>query len=85
MAKEFPPSLSKDYPGGFDVYQKEAAAFLRAIRTGKPAPITLRDGRAAIEIILAAYHSQSLATRNPNFISRNTNYNSDPSAHPALK
>ena len=85
MAKEFPPSLSKDYLGFFDVYQKEAAAFLRAIRTGKLAPITLRDGRAAIEIILAAYHSQSLATQNPNLISRDTSYNSDPSAHPPLK
>jgi predicted dehydrogenase len=85
MPKEFAPSLSNSYKGFFDIYQQEAAAFLRALRSGSTPPITLRDGRAAIEIILAAYDSQSQATQKPNFTTRRKNFRSDASSHPALQ
>lgn len=84
MAKQFPPSLSKDYKGFFDVYQREASAFLKALRTGSAPPVTLKDGRAAIEIILAAYDSQSHTTTAPNFQTKRRAYRSDQTSHPTL-
>lgn len=80
-----PPSLSKDLLGFFDVYQQEAAAFLKAVRSGCEPPCTLADGRNAVEIVLAAYHQQGLATRQRNMVDRPKRYRSDADCHPLLE
>lgn len=80
-----PPSKTGIYPGYFDVYEQEARAFLRAARTGQEPPCTLADGRSAIEVILATYHSQGEASRHRNFIRRRRVYRSDASCHPLLR
>jgi len=79
------PSPSEVYPGFFDVYEQEAAAFLKAVRTGAEPPCTLADGRSAIEIILAAYHQQGVATRRRNFVRRPKRYRSDAECHPLIR
>lgn len=61
------PSPFKTYPGFFDVYQRQARAFLESVRGGQAPPVTLADGRAAIEGVLAAYAAQGRATTKPNF------------------
>jgi len=81
----FPPSPSKTYPGFFDVYQKEIHAFLESIRNDTMPPITFADGRAAIEVVLAAYASQGAITDKPNFEKGLANYRSDDASHPLLK
>ncbi len=81
---KFPASLFKVYPGFFDVYQRETTAFLESIRKRKTPPITVADGRAAVEIILAAYQSQGLATDKSNFRRGNRKYRADVACHPAL-
>jgi len=78
------PSPCKLYAGFFDVYDREAAAFLHAVRTGSEPPCTLADGRNAVEIVLAAYHHQGLAARRRNFVSRPRRYRSDAQCHPPL-
>jgi myo-inositol 2-dehydrogenase/D-chiro-inositol 1-dehydrogenase len=40
-----------------DAYVAELAAFVEAVRTGTPAPVTGEDARAALEIALAAARS----------------------------
>ena len=53
--------------GGF--HQQNAIHFLAALHEGKPPPITIADGRRALELILAAYrairsgHEQPIAPR----------------------
>ena len=79
------PSPDKTYPGFFDVYQQEAAAFLKAVRTCAEPPCTLADGRNAIELVLAAYHQQGQATRERNFVDRPKRYRSDAQCHPLLE
>ena len=77
------PSTSKDYPGFFDVYDREAAAFVKMVKTGKPSPCTLADGVAAVQMVLAAYDQQGQATRTPNFPG-DMRYLSDETCHPKL-
>jgi len=79
------PSLTKVYLGYFDAYQREAAAFLKAVQTGAAPPCTFADGRNSIEMILAAYHEQGLATRRRNFVNCPKRYRSDADCHPLLK
>jgi len=55
------------------------------VLTGSPPPCTLADGRSAVEIVLAAYHQQGLATRRRNFVPRPKRYRSDRECHPLLK
>lgn len=80
-----PPSITRVYKGFFDAYQKQATAFLRSMRTDKTPPVTFQDGKSAIEIVLAAYHSQNLATQSPNLFSPRVNFASDAAGHPLLK
>jgi len=80
-----PPSPHKVFAGFFDVYQREASAFLAAVRTGSPPPCTLRDGRSAVEIVLASYHQQGVAAARRNFVNRPGKYRSDADCHPLLK
>ena len=77
-------SLTKVFPGFFDVYAQEAATFARAARNGTTPPCTLADGRNAIEIVLATYHQQGQATKEKNFINRPKRYASDGDCHPLL-
>lgn len=84
---ERPRSIFKTFPGFFDVYQRQATAFLAAVRdpAANPPPVSLEDGRKAVEIVLAAYHSQSSVARRPNFrYPASTQFNSDPDSHPLL-
>ncbi|MBI4028293.1 MAG: hypothetical protein HY360_25135, partial [Verrucomicrobia bacterium] len=81
----FPPSLFRTYPGFFDVYQREVHAFLEAIRHHRAPPITAADGRAAVEVVLAAYSSQGAATDKPNFKPGNRPYRVDAACHPLLR
>lgn len=68
IAVENRPSTSKTYPGYFDVYNRQAKAFLAALRDKrKPIPCTLEDGRAAVEMVLTAYCRQEELSRKPNF------------------
>lgn len=47
------------YPGFFDAYNRQAQAFLAALRDRRKAiPCTLADGRAAVEMVLGAYRCQ---------------------------
>jgi predicted dehydrogenase len=82
---QLPESLSKVYPGFFDVYQQEAHAFLEAVRGKREVPITVADGRAAIEIILAAYANQGAITDKPNFTKGQVPYRADAACHPLLQ
>lgn len=79
-----PPSPVKVYAGFFDVYQQEIRAFIRAVRTESPPPCTLADGRAAVELVLATYHQQGIATVRRNFIDRPKRYRSNAASHPRL-
>ena len=79
-----PPSPFKVYPGFYDVYQQQAKAFAKAVKTGKPPACTLEDGKSAVEMVLSAYHQQSVATRQPNFQNAKGRYRSDETAHPLL-
>jgi predicted dehydrogenase len=79
------PSPSKVYPGFFDVYEREVKGFLDAIRTGSQPPVTLEDGRSAVEVVLAAYDAQARASDEPNFDGQKpARYRSDESSHPML-
>lgn len=80
-----PPSPVKVYPGFFDVYQRQAHAFLKAVRDRTDPPCTLADGRSAIEVILAVYHEQGKVTRGPNFVKPPAKYRSDADSHPELR
>ena len=79
-----PRSLFRVYPGFYDVYQRQMAAFLDAVRRGTPPPVTLDDGRAAVGIILAAYASQGAATDRPNLARKAPAYRADAACHPSL-
>jgi predicted dehydrogenase len=79
------PSPHRVYAGFFDVYEQEAAAFLKAVRTGTEPPCTFADGRRAVEVVLAAYHHQGMASRRCNFVKRPSRYRSDAACHPLLK
>ena len=46
-----------------DAYTAELAAFVDAVRTGTPAPVTGEDARAALAIALAA--AESVRTGGP--------------------
>lgn len=85
LKPRFPKSLSKVYPGFFDVYQKEIHAFLESVRTGRKPPVTVADGRAAVEIVLSAYAQQGAATWRSNFRRGNRKYRADAACHPVLK
>jgi|GEM_PF-1404914 predicted dehydrogenase len=78
------PSPSEVYPGFFDVYDRQAAAFIESVKTGTPPPCTLADGRQAIEVVLATYHTQNQATRTQNFVKRPKRYLSNANSHPLL-
>jgi predicted dehydrogenase len=45
-----------------DPYRRELRLFTEAVREGKEPPVTGRDGRAAVELALAAYRSAQLGT-----------------------
>ena len=81
---QLPTSLSRDYPGFFDVYQREIHAFVAAVRDGTSPPITFADGRAAIELVLAAYADQGATSDDPNFSAGLNAYRADEKCHPAL-
>jgi len=70
--------------GFFDVYEREAEAFVKAVREGTQPPCTFADGRRAVEIVLATYHAQGLATRKPNFTAPPRRYLSNAQCHPLL-
>ena len=80
-----PRSLSRVFPGFFDVYQKQMHAFLESVRTRKDPPVSLADGRAAVEIVLATYASQGKATDGPNFLNRKWSPRAHGGCHPALQ
>jgi len=82
---KLPASLSKVYPGFFDVYQREVHEFLQAVRGKQESPITVADGRAAVEIILAAYADQGATTDKPNFGPGKWKYRADEACHPLLQ
>jgi predicted dehydrogenase len=78
------PSPTKVYPGFFDVYEKEVAAFVNAAITGTAPPVTFEDGRSAVEVVLAVYDNQSQSTKKPNFTKRRASYRTDVAGHPLL-
>lgn len=82
---QLPRSVCKTFPGFFDVYQRQASGFLKAVQTRSEPPVKLSDGRAAVEIILAAYNSQGLATDGPNFSTRKWRERTDGACHPLLQ
>lgn len=77
-------SLHAPYHGCFDAYQRQMAAFVQSCTRGAPPPVTLDDGRAAIEIVLAAYASQGAASDAPNFEGGLRICRADAACHPAL-
>ncbi len=81
------PSRSKTFRGFYDIYEREVAAFLHAVRTGQPPPITLDDGRRAVEVVLAAYDRQGRVAQEPAFAAPRTQhaYRSGPDCHPPLR
>lgn len=79
-----PESLSSTFPGFFDVYQRQAHAFLAHIRDGAPAVVDFTAGRAAVEIVLAAYASQGQATAAPNLTHGLDLDAQTPACHPVL-
>lgn len=83
MPTNFPASLDNSYRGFFDVYQQEITAFVNSIRQGSTPPVTFQDGRAAVEIVLAAYDSQGKFSQQSKF-GRSQDYRSDASCHPLL-
>jgi predicted dehydrogenase len=85
MKPKFPQSLFQVYPGFFDVYQREVHDFLEAVRRRTQPPVTLADGRSAVEVILAAYASQGAASDRPNFRRGNLRYRADGACHPLLR
>ena len=72
------------YAGFYDVYLREVEAFLKAIREKTPPPITLEDGRSAVEVVLAAYHAQAESSDRRNFVNRPKSYRSEAACHPLL-
>lgn len=85
MPENFPPSLFETYPGFFDIYQRELHAFVQSVRHGVRPPISLADGRSAVEVVLAAYASQADATERTNFKSGSLRYRADAACHPLLR
>lgn len=85
MPLKFPKSRFRTYLGFFDVYQREIHSFLEAVRSRKQPPVSLADGRSAVEVVLAAYASQGAATDKPNFLRRTLRYRADAACHPLLK
>ncbi len=85
LAIDQPPSLSRDYKGFFDVYQRQAEGFLDMIFKASPPICSLADGRAAVEMVLATYDAQARHSRKPNFKKRPKKYNTAADAHPAIK
>ena len=79
------PCPHEDYEGFYDVYDQEADDFLNAIRTGSAPRCTLEDGRRAVEMVLATYHHQGLASDRKNFANPPSEYRSDADCHPLLK
>jgi predicted dehydrogenase len=45
------------------LHHQSALSFLAALRSGTPPPVTLEDGRRAVELILAAYRSAETGRR----------------------
>ena len=84
MPPKLPASPVKVYAGFFDVYQREIHAFLEAVRTRRPPPVTLADGRSAVEVVLAAYASQGAATDEGNLLPGKLRYRADAACHPLL-
>jgi predicted dehydrogenase len=84
MPKRFPRSMSEIYPGFFDVYQREVRAFLGSVRRRTAPPVTLADGRSAVEVVLAAYASQGLASEHPVLRAGGLRYRADAACHPLL-
>jgi len=85
MPKKFPRSPTKVYPGFFDVYQREIHAFVESARRRTSPPVTLADGRSAVEVVLAAYAGQGEITDRPNFGRKAVRYRADAGCHPLLK
>ncbi|MBI3456607.1 MAG: Gfo/Idh/MocA family oxidoreductase [Candidatus Rokubacteria bacterium] len=57
------PIVPRFKTGGF--HQQNPVQFLEALSRGTPAPITLEDGRRAVELILAAYEAARTGRRQP--------------------
>jgi predicted dehydrogenase len=57
------PIVPRFKAGGF--HHQNPLAFLEALRTGAPPPVTLEDGRRAVEMILAAYRAARAGRREP--------------------
>jgi predicted dehydrogenase len=55
------PIVPRFKTGGF--HQQNPLAFLEALRAGGPPPVTLEDGRRAVEMILAAYRAAETGRR----------------------
>lgn len=55
------PIVPRFKTGGF--HQQNPLAFLEALRGGGPPPVTLEDGRRAVEMILAAYRAAETGRR----------------------
>ncbi len=55
------PIVPRFKTGGF--HQQNPLAFLEALRRGEPPPVTLEDGRRAVEMILAAYRATETGRR----------------------
>jgi myo-inositol 2-dehydrogenase/D-chiro-inositol 1-dehydrogenase len=57
------PLVPRFKTGGF--HQQNALHFLEALARGTPPPVTLEDGRRAVEMILAAYAAARTGQRTP--------------------
>jgi predicted dehydrogenase len=78
-----PSSLFPDYRGFFDIYQREVHTFLQSVRRSTPPLITFADGRAAVELVLATYAAQGVATEHPNH--GTLPYRADEACHALLR
>ncbi len=82
---DLPQSLSEIYPGYFDAYQQQMLAFVKAVQSRKRPPVTMHDGRMAVEGVLATYHQQGRVTRSTSFSKSRRVYRLDGGCHPLLK
>lgn len=55
------PIVPRFKAGGF--HEQNPLAFLETLRTGAPPPVTLEDGRRAVEMILSAYRAADTGRR----------------------
>lgn len=75
-------SRHKTYPGFFGAYERQAAAFVKSVKTGTPPTATLAEGRRAVEVVLESYGRQGELTKRKSGITKARKI--DAACHPLL-